>query len=180
MKLVYIYIYPSVLKILHRYTRLKRAWTRFPSLSDVFRRTCRVTYIAVSNVPTVSFERELFRLEFFSSNIVTRSFEFRFENEDRKYWKMRGIFFFESMKERASNDFGIVLEEFWKNEIFLLIDFSFLCVAGKVSRIVRILEHSIRRREEDLKFKREGNFKRVILFLLLRVELFTYARIAKI
>lgn len=84
------------------------------------------------------------------------------------------------MKERASNDFGIVLEEFWKNEIFLLIDFSFLCVAGKVSRIVRILEHSIRRREEDLKFKREGNFKRVILFLLLRVELFTYARIAKI
>lgn len=62
-RVVKLAMYPSVLKILHRYTRLERAWTRFPSLSD--RRTCRVTYIAVSNVPTVSFERELFRVEVF-------------------------------------------------------------------------------------------------------------------
>lgn len=50
-RIVKLAMYPSVLKILHRYTRLERAWTRFPSLSD--RRTCRVTYIAVPNVPTV-------------------------------------------------------------------------------------------------------------------------------
>lgn len=97
-RVVKLAMYPSVLKILHRYTRLERAWTRFPSLSD--RRTCRVTYIAVSNVPTVSFEPELFRVEVFWYTLRVEASSFVFATRIRsigrwtkEFWKNRRNFF---------------------------------------------------------------------------------------
>ena len=89
-RVVKLAMYPSVLKILHRYTRLERAWTRFPSLSD--RRTCRVTYIAVPNVPTV--ERELFRVEVFwyTLRVEASSFVFRTRIRRRNFGRIDEIF----------------------------------------------------------------------------------------